>query len=86
MSRPGNGPLDDQTITATFHLNQIYGNTTAADKGATGTYVADLESNWWGSADGPAGIIGMDYTPWCADAACTHITPIVPIAPSRRRI
>ena len=64
----------DQTITATFHLNQIYDNTTPADKGATGTYAADLESNWWGSAAGPSGILGMDYDPWCTDAACTQLS------------
>ena len=66
----------DHTINATFHLNQIYDNTTPAAKGATGTYAADLESNWWGSPAGPSGINGLDYIPWCTDAGCTQLSGI----------
>jgi hypothetical protein len=62
-----------KTVTATFHLNQIYGNTSAAEKGTTGTYMADLESNWWGSSSGPSGITGLDYIPWCGNSACSSL-------------
>ena len=66
-------PYEPKTITAAFHLNQIYGNTSAAEKGTNGTSVVDLESNWWGSASGPSGITGLDYTPWCGDGACSFL-------------
>jgi hypothetical protein len=74
-------PYEAKTITAAFHLNQISGNTVPADKGASGTYVIDLENNWWGSASGPTGVTDMDYTPWCGDAGCTHSTPVQAAAP-----
>ena len=43
-------------------------------------YTVTAESNWWGSDTGPGSVgpgtgalvgLNVDYSPWCADAACT---------------
>jgi nitrous oxidase accessory protein NosD len=73
-------PYQPKTITAAFHLNQIDGNTFAAAKGRKGTYVVDLERNWWGSSSGPSGMTGLDYTPWCGDVACSFLVGVAPEA------
>jgi hypothetical protein len=80
-------PFTAQTINATFHLNQISGNTKGADKGTTGTYVANFENNWWGAASGPGPVgpgtgdtvaAGFTYTPWCVNEACSGNPPPMP--------
>jgi hypothetical protein len=73
-----------KTITATFHSNQISGNTHGLDIGTTGDYVTDFEKNWWGAVSGPGPVAlgsgdtivaGVDYSPWCTNPACTTFAP-----------
>jgi hypothetical protein len=73
-----------RTINATFHLNQIFGNTHGMTEGTTGAYVTDFEKNWWGAVSGP-GPVGLgtgdtiaanvDYLPWCTNPGCTTFAP-----------
>ena len=62
----------------TYH-NQITG---ASDKLVQweGTVTFNVETNWWGSSAGPNPAMmsaNVDYSPWCADAACTSFAPVV---------
>lgn len=84
-------PYEAKTITATFHENQIFGNTYGVDKGTGGTIINDFINNWWGSATGPLApdnptgtgdsvVSGINYSPWCQNADCTSEEP--PLLPS----
>ena len=74
-------PYVAKTVNATFHLNQIDGNTTGVTKGTAGTYVTDFARNWWGTVDASgvaaAASGGVDYQPWCnADfSRCSYYAP-----------
>ena len=71
-----------ESLNNTISGNNISGNTNGfviADLvHQTTTVIA--EENWWGAASGPSGVGAgsgdsvstyVDYSPWCADAACT---------------
>ncbi len=67
-----------------FH-NIISGNNTnPADSYGLGVWAGTVnaEANWWGSRTGPGGIGDVlygsaDYSPWCGDAACTFLEPVI---------
>jgi hypothetical protein len=74
------------SVNATFHCDQITGNTTGVDKGSVGTYTNDFIHNWWGTALGPAApdnpsgtgnpvVAGINYSPWSADTSCSVFVP-----------
>ena len=74
-------PYVAKTINSTFHSNQISGNTSGADMGTTGTYIADFKNNWWGSASGPSGAgpgtgdsvsANIVFDPWLCDGTDTQ--------------
>ena len=44
-----------------------------------GTATFNVEENWWGSSTGPNPAMmssNVDYSPWCADAACTTLASV----------
>lgn len=62
--------------------NTISGNNIAADPTAaelwigSGVTAVDASPNWWGSAAGPASVVGdATIAPWCADEACQTFLP-----------
>jgi nitrous oxidase accessory protein NosD len=70
------------TVNATFHCDQIAGNTKGVDKGTAGTYTNDFTHTWWGSgfgptaASNPAGfgdsvVAGINYDPWAMAPDCS---------------
>jgi VCBS repeat-containing protein len=82
-------PFVEKSITATFHENQIFGNTNGVDKGTSGTIVNDFANNWWGSATGPSSTgnpsgtgdtvtSGINFLPWCSNTACASEPPVLP--------
>jgi hypothetical protein len=68
-----------------FSLNKVTSVTIAAQNTDCTGVTVDASPNWWGNAAGPGAsqISGpVDFTPWCADAACTEFLPVaVTIAP-----
>jgi hypothetical protein len=79
-------PFVAKSIVATFHCNQITGNSKGADKGTSGTITNDFTYNWWGSATGPTATdnptgsgdsvgAGIEYSPWLTTQACSTVPP-----------